>query len=372
MLPLFASIRLVYWIGAIGVLIWNYRNLGDMNLRRRMRLFVTGVCLCLLFNLIQAFGSIRIWDFQKPIIALYWSTPLPLAVSMALAIAGIMMAVAIVKHRLFGFRMMIRRSLQYAAARGLLLGLAPFCLAVFVGDLLLHADQPLGAILVSRGWFYAVLGIGGALAHLKRKAWQDALDRRFFRERYNAQQMLAGVVQEIGRATTLEDVAPRVVAQVEAALHPSFAALVRRGVGESAFFVLAEAGQESQPGQQAQEAPDRTALQRAPMPAAGKLATLIRVLEKPVEIIDSGSNWLWRQLPPQETAWLRQVRIEWLFPVNVSSTGPELLLVLGPKRSEEPYSQEDQNLLEAVTAALALRSGSPGAIAPPPVAWATD
>jgi len=111
--------------------------------------------------------------------------------------------------------------------------------------------------------------------------------------------------------------------------------------------------------------PATLALHQAPLPASGKLITLIRVLEKPVEISMSESNWLRKQLPASETAWLQQVRIEWLFPVRLSADGAEILLALGPKRSEEPYSHEDQDLLAAVTGALALRLDTPSASAPP-------
>jgi hypothetical protein len=60
----------------------------------------------------------------------------------------------------------------------------------------LFLDQTLKSIVLSRGWFYAAVA-GLALAvHLRRQRWLQALDRRFFRERYDAQRLLAQVVED--------------------------------------------------------------------------------------------------------------------------------------------------------------------------------
>jgi len=364
-LQVFALIRVLYWMGAIGLLIYNFRTLQDKNERRRLRLLFIGFCSFLILGLIHTFCSFRMWDFQRTLIAFYWNTPLPLVVSMLLAMSVALVAVAIVRQRLFGLRMMIRRGLQYAAARGLLLALAPACAAVLVGDLLLHADQPLGAILASRGWFYAALGIGGGVAHFKRKHWLEGLDRRFFRERYDARRILADLVHEIRQAGDIASAARRVTTRITAALHAEYAALLMRDPSAPAFYIMAAACGPSAPASSTPADPATLALHQAPLPASGKLITLIRVLEKPVEISTSESNWLRKQLPASETAWLQKVRIEWLFPVRLGAGGAEILLALGPKRSEEPYSQEDQDLLAAVTGALALRMDAPSASAPP-------
>ncbi len=364
-LQVFASIRFLYWIGAIGLLIYNFRTLQDKNERRRLRLLFIGLCTFFILALVHTLCSVKMWEFQRTLIIFYWKTPMPLVVSLLLAMSVALVAVAIVRQRLFGLRMMIRRGLQYAAARGLLLALAPACAAVLVGDLLLHADQPLGAILASRGWFYAALGIGGGVAHFKRKHWLEGLDRRFFRERYDARRILADLVHEIRQAGDIASAARRVTTRITAALHAEYAALLMRDPSAPAFYIMAAACGPSAPASSTPADPATLALHQAPLPASGKLITLIRVLEKPVEISTSESNWLRKQLPASETAWLQKVRIEWLFPVRLGAGGAEILLALGPKRSEEPYSQEDQDLLAAVTGALALRMDAPSASAPP-------
>src|SRR5881397_3939036 len=121
-------------------------------------------------------------------------------------------------------------------------------------------------------WF---TGTGGSLrslgalavaAHSQRRRWMEALDRRFFRERYDAQRILGEVVEEVRRSPNLDQVAPRVVSRIEAALHLEFAALLVREPGQESYRTLAA----SPSG----EAPP-------PLPAEGKLMGLVRLLGKP-------------------------------------------------------------------------------------------
>ena len=94
----------------------------------------------------------------------------------------------------------------------------------------------------------------------------------------------------------------------------------------------------------------------APIPAGSKLIGLVRVLGKSLEVPAAKKDWLKRQLPPEEAKSVHEARLHRVFPIVVGAESAEALLVLGPKRSEEPYSREDQTPLEAVTANLALLS----------------
>jgi len=88
--------------------------------------------------------------------------------------------------------------------------------------------------------------------------------------------------------------------------------------------------------------------------AESKLVSLMRVLGKPLDISSAESSRLSQQLPHEETDFVRQARIELLIPIAMSLERKEALLALGQKRSDEPYSQEDQNLLVAIAASVAL------------------
>ena len=85
-----------------------------------------------------------------------------------------------------------------------------------------------------------------------------------------------------------------------------------------------------------------------------KLLSLIRLLGKPLEVPQTESGWLHEQLPHEDTDFLRQARIDLLVPVATDPQSTEVILVLGVKRSEEPYSNEDKDLLVAIAASLAI------------------
>ena len=74
-----------------------------------------------------------------------------------------------------------------------------------------------------------------AWVYHRRHDWLEALDRRYFRERYNAQQLLGELAENLHCAGQLQDVAPVVVARIDAALHSSYVARSRRGQTTDGF-----------------------------------------------------------------------------------------------------------------------------------------
>ena len=316
----------------------NYRRLEDINQRRRVRVLIAGVAL----GLSAATATIVIESLG------HWTKltgTLQDAATFGLLTFPLSFAYAILRHRLFDIRVMIRQGLRYAFARGLLLSLVPVLGAILGLDLVLHSGQTLAQIMVARGWIYAALAGLAWAAHSKREAWLQALDRRFFREQYDAQRILKEVVEGVRIAGSFEKVAPQVVAKIEAGLHPEFAALLLRDPGQVSYGSLAAAP--------AGQAPP-------PLPADSRVMALVRALGQPVEVSESG--WLKERLPHEETNFLRRARIDLLVPVAMAPERTEALLALGPKRSEEPYTREDQDLLVAIAASLALLLEKPAAI----------
>jgi len=316
--------------GAIA-LILNYLALEDVNARRRVRVLVLGATTGLLALL--------------PIVAIPRTNPLFLGVPSQIALLLVFLAwplsfaYAILHDRMFDIRLMVRRGLQYALARGVVLSLVPGIAAILLVDLVFHGNQPLLTILRARGWIYCIASVLALLAYSRRKPWLEALDRRFFREHYDAQRLLRGVVEEVREAGSFDGFAPRVVARIEAALHPEFVALVARSPGEPACRAIASAPAGQVP---------------PPLPADAKILSLVRVLGKPLDIASAESGWLNEQLPQNETNLVRQARIELLIPISTNPERREALLVMGFKRSEEPYSQEDRDFLVAIATSVAL------------------
>jgi hypothetical protein len=315
---------------------WNYHRLVDANERRKLRILMLGLMAGFVAFLLEF--AIPYTPLAGVIGDAWFGSPLSVVVfSLLQIVMPFAIAYAILRHRVFDIRVIVRQGLQYAAARGLLLSLAPLCGAALALDLLLHGDQPLARILAERGWWYIALAVAALLAHRLQAVWLAALDRRFFRERYDAQRILTTVVEEIRQSPDFRQAAPRVVSQIEAALHPQFTMLLLRRPGETVFTACAGTGEHL----------------GVTLPTAGKLMALMRVLGRPVDCSHTTAGWL-KGLPPEETDFLRRARIEWIYPISIAEEKQEAVLALGPRRSEEPYSGEDQQLLEAVCATLAI------------------
>jgi hypothetical protein len=323
----------------LAILTWNVASLGQRDAGRRVRIMLAGLAVSLVAALPATIFGVAALPVVRRLTPVYEASAFPLVLSLFYPAFPISVVYAILRHRLFDIRLMVRQGLQYAAARGLLLSLAPFMAVLLAGDLWLHRNQPLAETLSQRRWLYAVLGIFGILLHWRRDVWLEALDRRFFREQYDARRLLHAVAEEARRVRALDQVASLVMSHIDAAMHPEFAAILVRLPGEAVFRATAA-----------------VRLVPAPIPAGSRLIGLVRVLGKPLEIPAGKANWLKRQLPPEEAEFVHEARLEWVYPIVVGAENAEALLVLGPKRSEEPYSREDQTLLEAVAANLALLS----------------
>lgn len=115
------------------------------------------------------------------------------------------------------------------------------------------------------------------------------------------------------------------VSQIETALHPEFVAILTRKPGDNAYLVLAA----------------RPAVRLA-IPASGRLMSLLRVLGKPLEIEQTETGWLRRQLPPEESDFVTRARLEWIFPISLAVDQTEALVALGPKLSGEHFPGESR------------------------------
>jgi len=233
-------------------------------------------------------------------------------------------------------------------ARGVLLIPLPILAGILIFDLVVHKNQPFGVLLSQHGWAYALMGVIGIVAHKKQSQWMELLDRRFYREHYNAQQLLRQTVDEIRASSNLFEVAPKAVVRVEQALHPEFVAILMREATEPLYRGIASAPPDVYP---------------RGLTAESKLMSAFRLFAKPLQISLAESGWLKQQLPSEDTNFLREARVDLMVPIATAPHGREALMVLGPKKSEEPYSNEDQELLSGIGSALALLLERPGTAA---------
>src|SRR6185436_11795887 len=89
--------------------------------------------------------------------------------------------------------------------------------------------------------------------------------------------------------------------------------------------------------------------------ADNKLLALARLLGKPLDIAGSETDWLARKMPAGDVRSMQAAAIDLVVPVRSNGGEANALFVLGPKRSEEPYSEDDTELLMAIAESVATR-----------------
>ena len=147
-----------------------------------------------------------------------------LAANAGTVLIPIGVAYAVVRHRVFDIAVVVRRTVQYLLAkRGLqvLLALPTIALALTA---LAHRDWTIAQLLRSSA-AYVWLIAAFAISLRFRQPLGRWLDRRFFREQYSRERVLVGLLAELGRLSEPADISRLVRAQVEYALHPSAARL---------------------------------------------------------------------------------------------------------------------------------------------------
>jgi hypothetical protein len=327
-----------------------YWRLKDQTEKRRMRLVVVSLAFMVMVFVPsvvyrQLNGSWSDTDYLGSAGSSMLSLPaLTLATFAALAFP-LCFGYAILRHRLFGIRVIIRQGIRYAAAKQILLLAVPVTIALFLLDIYAHRDQRIDILLQRRGWIYFVLAGVTVLLHVRRQDWLRSLDRHFFREQYNAQDVLRSALESVRTAANLADIAPLLVKQIGAALHPSFCAIMQHAPFAPAYTPVSVF-------------PDR--FPAPALPARSKVVEVAKVLAKPVQFSER-DNWLNRQLTPREMESIRRSGLELLAPIP--NREMDAVIVLGGKRSEEPYTTDDMRLIEDLTIGLALlpsRSGPQG------------
>ena len=168
--------------------------------RRRLIILLAGATIGLIppvvyFNVIAGQGFLRN----------YWIAGFFLAL---LGLFPLSFIYAVIMHRVFDIRVILRRGLQYAlVSRGVLLveWLLLFIILFFgAGPILANAFPEAGSSLIAGGTALATFGLLLVLKEINRRLL-PAIDRRFFREAYDARQILT----ELGHAVQRLAAEPR-------------------------------------------------------------------------------------------------------------------------------------------------------------------
>ena len=312
---------------------WGTTKSADV--KRRLRLLMWGTqvsCAPLCFLFVASFAT------GKPMHELLPWSVLVFALAM-MFFFPVTITYVIIVHRALDVRVVLRQGIQYAMVRGgaVLFGVAVSTL-VLLGSILyaLNSDmnRPRKVVVIVLG-FAAVL----VLQRLRQRLAQW-IDRRFFREAYDAERVLSELSEQVRTIVDPNSLLQTVSERISETLYvPRVAFFVPAGGPFRAAYSL---GYESRP--------------EVAFPRESGTVRHIEEHAAPAQIyLDDRESWLYQdpRISSEEREWLMQLESQLLLPLAVKD---KLLgfLSLGQKRSEEPFSGSDIRLLSSVAAQTGL------------------
>ena len=314
-----------------------YRRVEDLNHRRRLRVVVAGITIAVLPGFL---ALLYFWLFRKTnqaeSVFEWWPMAL---VGIALLAAPLSITYAVLRHRLFDLSFTIGKAVRYTLARLFVMSLVPAISAFMILDTLRMHDRTVDEILKRRGTLYLLLTVSAFIIFYFRRRWLKAIDRRFFRERHYALAVLQNVAEQVSRAGSLDRVAPVVVAKIESAMYPEFAALMVRDPETRAYRTIAAAPSAAGP-------PD--------LREDSKLVAHARIVEEPLDTSKGSGEPFLRKLSSSDREYITNAGIDAVIRIVTPDEELHALLVLGPKRSDEPYAEEDFGVLVTIADNLSL------------------
>jgi len=244
---------------------------------------------------------------------------------------------AVAFDRVLGPRLVLRRSIQYALAARTLKVVAVLPSIALIVSLIQQKEMTLSQIVSGAPAFYLVL-IALSVAALKyRERAQTWLDQRFFRQEYDARKILLSLAGRVRFETDPGELASLVLGQLDEALHPEMAAILVSGIDEGRLTPVAVVHGSAES-----------------LPLDGGLVTMLRWSDEPLELYVDDPRSPARRLPADEQEWLACTGAVLIVPVIGEERALIAVLVMGRKRSEEPYTAEDRQLVGGVAAQMGL------------------
>ena len=303
----------------------------SLDARRRLRLLYWGTTVAMTPGLI-----ITVTRLLGPSPSARIPEWLNAAALLMLPIFPLTLAYVIVVQRAMDVRMVIRQSLQYGLAKSGIRALQFVAIAIVIGTALALATKSNlpGKMIVIALAVTALFSIPRFGERLR--TWTD---RRFFREAYNAEQVLSELIDQVRSMVETRPLIETVATRIADTLHiPNVAVLLGGGPYQAAYAL------------------GFTASLDVAFPASSGPVKLLQTQKEPARVyFDDPDSWLYREpdVSEEDRGRLAQLQSELLLPLSARD---KLLgfISLGPKRSDEPYSGSDLRLLKSVAAQTGL------------------
>ena len=311
------------------LLIQKLRSSTSADQRRRLRVLLVGTgigigALVVVFDVLPAMG-------YSPFHAGRWW--LAYLGSMLFLLAPFSLAYVVLVQRAMDVRILLRQGTKYALAKATLWVVQAGIIALATITLLIPAlsgrqkHAPWLQIFV-----YAAVILGFRVS--VRKATRNWLDRRFFREAYNSEQVLSDLAEEVQQFTERGLLLQTVSRRVSETLHVQpVAMMVSSGNG----FCLEEAIGVA-PG---------VPLAQVGFPASSSIVRKLRNDRTPARLFRKDPDAWYMLAGAAERETLDILRAELILPLFGRGRLMGIML-LGPKQSEAAYTRTDLRLLQAL------------------------
>jgi len=321
---------------------WFFLNLGPKigqatgDARRRLRILNYGTSIGLApFFLLLVYSLYKGGDFGQDIPQ--W---VDLTVFSILLLFPLSLAYVVVVQRAMDLSIIIRQGTRYAFAREsltILRVVLAIWLAFSLNDFFRHPDHQRSDIIR----IFCIIAIFFAFRFVLSKRLQQWIDLRFFREAYSTEQLLSELSDEARNFTEVAPLLETITHRLSSTLHIDRIAVFLRS-GENYHLQLAT-GMPMVPG----------GAQLFSLPAASTTITNLSRDKTPANVYrDDPSSWLIDATDAERNA-LNDLSTELLVPLpgRARLAG---VIALGPKRSEEPYSKTDRQLLQTIASQTGL------------------
>jgi sigma-B regulation protein RsbU (phosphoserine phosphatase) len=332
--PHYLILSFNYGLVALGFvsLTWNAATVHSSEARRKIRVILFGT----LVGVVPATLVLAAGDFFGFHIGLW----LGASVTLVLWLFPLSFAYAVVKHRVLEIPVLLKRSARFLMVQwGIhILGLiATVTLILILGRAFSKqiSAHPQVSMIPAFGLGGALLWLGIVVGERVKKR----IDHAFFRSAYDARLILENLAEKTRTAGSRDELATLLQEEIKQALHPQ-TMVMYQSAGNGKLFALA------------------TDTQQEPQTIPADLPLLLDLARRgqPWEVPSGDSI-----LAPELSASLRTfapLQPECLVPMPGRENKLAGLLLLGARRSEEPYSREDRRLLASVAsqAGVALES----------------
>jgi hypothetical protein len=327
------SVLLSLTVGAFLFLLWRTKNLEGTD-QRRIRLFLQA------FMLPTAPLAEILFGLYFPPYMHYKDAHPALDHSVILVHTAFVLAMpvltsyAVLVHQVLDVKLLARRALQYALARYSVIVLAAAPSLALLAYGYEHRHERIEEIF--SGYRLPVLlslTVVGFAALSYRRNLLEAIDRRFFREQFDARRILTQLLDRIRATSGIAALAALVEHEVDLALHLE---------GVSLLVLDPRSGLLTNPRNRSRK-----------LDASSPLALLVSDASDPLTIdLDDAHSPLSR-LSEQERHWLVDSGFRLIVPVLARDGSLLGILGLGEKRSGLPFLKEDRDLLRAIASSAA-------------------